>query len=227
MVKYASTPFIYQNNPMKTLLLLLAVVLPRILCSETTPFMVSLATPLQVPSRDRVVEGLRLSLLYGDCLDFCGLDIGVASHTRRDFTGLGIGGINIVNDRLYGVQLGLINWNGNGAHIPERTSKGCQFGVVNCADAFTGLQYGYINIARNSITGAQTGLFNYTDGLDGAALGSYFIFGINIASGKVNGCQIGLLNYAQRMDFGLQLGIVNIIADGGWFPVLPIVNGRF
>ena len=48
-----------------------------------------------------------------------------------------------------------------------------------------------------------------------------------VAVGSVSGCQIGIVNYAGRMDSGAQIGLVNIIAHGGFSPVLPIVNGGF
>ena len=41
------------------------------LLADTTPVMVSLVTPIQVPSRDYDVTGLRLSLIYGECESFC------------------------------------------------------------------------------------------------------------------------------------------------------------
>ena len=50
---------------------------------------------------------------------------------------------------------------------------------------------------------------------------------MNVASGGIYGCQIGLVNYAERVDSGLQIGLVNIISEDGWLPVLPIVNGNF
>jgi len=30
-----------------------------------------------------------------------------------------------------------------------------------------------------------------------------------------------------RVEGGLQIGLVNIIEQNGWLPVLPIVNGHF
>ena len=42
----------------------------------------------------------------------------------------------------------------------------------------------------------------------------------------MNGVQLGLVNYAGTMH-GLQIGLVNIIKQGGAFPVFPIVNWSF
>ena len=41
-----------------------------------------------------------------------------------------------------------------------------------------------------------------------------------------HGLQVGVVNYAQSMR-GLQIGLVNIIKQGGQFPVFPIVNWSF
>ena len=68
--------------------------------AESTPAMVSLVTPVQVPARDYDVNGLRLSLIYGECKAFEGLDIGVVNNTTADFTGLAIGGGNVSKDRF-------------------------------------------------------------------------------------------------------------------------------
>ena len=94
-------------------ILTIVCLLAGTLLADTTPVMVSLVTPIQVPSRDYDVTGLRLSLIYGECESFAGLDIGVINTTRMDFTGLALGGIICVGDRFYGAQVGLVNWNGN------------------------------------------------------------------------------------------------------------------
>ena len=41
------------------------------------------------------------------------------------------------------------------------------------------------------------------------------------------GCGFGRVDYANRVEGGLQIGIINIIEQNGWLPVLPIVNGHF
>ena len=76
----------------------------------------------------------------------------------------------------------------------------------------SGLQYGFLNCACD-VTGVQCG--------------SLIVFGVNVAVGKVGGGQIGIANYAGEMTTGIQIGIVNVIARNGFFPVLPILNGGF
>ena len=43
----------------------------------------------------------------------------------------------------------------------------------------------------------------------------------------MEGAQIGLVNFANRMESGIQIGIINVIAHGGWLPFLPLINGGF
>ena len=195
--------------------------------ADSTPVMLSLVTPVQVPSREYDVTGLRLSLLYGDCQDFAGLDIGLLNISRRRFTGLAVSGMNSVGERFCGAQLGLVNFNGNDLSSLEHSSIGAQVGVLNYAGTFCGLQDGLINISSDRFLGLQASLVNCAEDLYGLQCGFYFIFGVNAVSGSMRGCQIGLVNYANRVDGGCQIGLVNIITENGWMPVLPIVNGSF
>ena len=197
------------------------------LFADMTPVMVSLVTPVQVPSRNYDVTGVRLSLIYGECREFTGLDIGIIDCTRRDFTGIAIGGANIAGGRLYGGQLGLVNWNSGGATDWARRSTGVQFGLLNYADTFTGLQDGIANVANGRFMGLQSGFLNCAHNVYGLQCGFYFLLGVNVSSGSLRGCQIGLVNFANRVEGGLQIGIINIIEQNGWAPVLPIVNGHF
>ena len=197
------------------------------LFADMTPVMVSLVTPVQVPSRDYDVMGFRLSLIYGECQEFTGLDIGIIDCARKDFTGIAIGGANIAGGRLYGGQIGLVNWNSGGATDWARRSTGVQFGLLNYADTFTGLQDGIANVANGRFMGLQSGFLNCAHDVSGLQCGYYFLLGVNAASGTLRGCQLGLVNFANRVEGGLQIGIINIIEQNGWAPVLPIVNGHF
>ena len=212
---------------MKKVIAVAGMLAAGMLFADTTPIMVSLVTPVQAPSSDYDVTGFRLSLIYGDCQEFTGLDIGIVDHTDRDFTGLAIGGVNIADERFYGGQFGLINWNGNDDLQWKRRSIGAQLGIFNYASAFCGLQDGFVNVTSGSFMGVQASFLNSTCDLNGLQCGYYLLFGVNIASGVMRGCQIGLVNYAERVDGGLQIGFVNIISENGWLPVLPIVNGHF
>ena len=212
---------------MKKCMSLVCLMATGALFADTTPVMVSLVAPVQVPSYRYDVTGFRLSLIYGDCQNFVGLDIGIVGNARKDFTGLAIGGVNIVGDRFYGGQLGLINWNSNDDLPWERRSIGAQLGLLNYADTFCGLQESLVNISGGKFTGLQTGFISCANDLYGLQCGFYFLLGVNVVSGAMRGCQIGLVNYAQRIDGGLQIGLVNVAPQNGWLPVLPIVNGHF
>lgn len=195
--------------------------------ADSTPVMVSLVAPVQAPTWDWDVTGFRLSLLYGDCRDFAGLDIGVVSRASGEFAGLGIGGVTISNARMRGIQVGLFNWSGGSGAAYSDRSLGVQYGGVNYADAFLGLQDGLVNVSSGRLSGLQYGYLNCGRDLVGVQCGGILVLGVNVAYGNVEGCQIGILNYAQAMNCGVQIGILNVIANGGLFPVLPILNGGF
>ena len=194
--------------------------------ADSTPVMVSLLAPVQAPTWNWDVTGFRLSLLYGDCRDFAGLDIGVVSRTSGEFAGLGIGGVNISNERMRGLQIGLFNWSG-GDDAAESRSLGIQYGGINYADTFLGMQDGLVNVSSGKLSGVQYSYVNCARDVVGVQCGGLLVLGLNVAYGNVEGCQIGIVNYAQSVDHAVQIGIVNIIADGGLFFVLPIVNGGF
>ena len=212
---------------MKRYVSVVCLMMASVVLADTTPVMVSLVTPVQAPSRDYDVTGFRLSLIYGECQEFTGLDIGIVDYADRDFTGIAIGGANIVGDRLYGGQLGLFNWNSNDASDWGRRSAGAQLGLLNYADMFIGLQDGFVNIANGTFMGLQSGFLNFSHDVYGVQCGYWFLLGVNVTSGSLRGCQLGLVNYANRVEGGLQIGFVNVIRQNGWAPFLPIVNGHF
>ena len=209
------------------LVLTAAALLAADCAADSTPVMVSLVAPVQAPTWNWDVTGFRLSLLYGDCRDFAGLDIGVVARSSGEFAGVGIGGVNIANVRMRGLQIGLFNWSGGEDAAETGRSLGIQYGGINYADTFLGLQDGLVNISTGKMSGLQYGYINCGRDVVGVQCGGLIVLGVNVAYGNVEGCQIGILNYAQKMSCGVQVGILNIIADGGLFPVLPIVNGGF
>ena len=208
-------------------LLLAVAASPDARADESSPVMCSLVDPVQWPSSQSDVSGFRSSLLYGECADFAGLDIGLVGRATGDFRGLSIGGANIVSRRLVGLQVGLVNWNSNGDMSSARRSIGVQYGLLNYADSLLGLQDGWINTSSGNVSGLQYGLLNCAADVDGVQCGSLIVLGVNVAVGSFCGCQIGIVNYAGRMESGVQIGLVNVIARGGFFPVLPILNGGF
>ena len=182
--------------------------------AEYTPVMVSLVTPVQAPSRSYDVGGVRLSLIYGDCHDFTGLDIGVAQRTAGEFTGVGVGGVNIANE-FTGLDLG-------GVNIANEFT-GVVLGGVNIASEFTGVALGGVNVARGCFRGGQLGLVNQSSSVrnewgnrsTGLQLGFLNRAGsfcglqdgilINISTEKFDGWQSAIVNYSHDID-GLQSG---------------------
>ena len=132
---------------MKKLAAALVLVAAGAVFAETTPVMVSLVTPVQAPSSDYDVSGVRLSLVYGQSRGFTGLDLGIANRATEDFTGIGIGGANIADGYFCGGHIGLVNWNGNESRDWDKVSKGAQIGLVNYAEEMDkGIQIGILNI---------------------------------------------------------------------------------
>ncbi len=123
-------------------------------------------------------------------------------NENTSITGLRISLLYGKNATVKGLDWGLVN------HTTSGVSKGVQFGLVGINEAdFMGWQDNGVNITKGKFEGLQWGLVNY--------------------AGTVSGVQIGFVNYAANMTKGLQIGLVNIIKQGGQFPVFPIVNWAF
>ena len=112
----------YPNQPKPVSLIGATALEPLPPAAGMTPFMLSLVTPIQVPAADWDVKGLRISLLYGECREMLGLDIGVVSQAFE----------------ARALQISVINM--------AETMKGLQIGVINYAGTAVGLQIGVVNI---------------------------------------------------------------------------------
>ena len=123
-------------------------------------------------------------------------------NENTSITGLRINLLYGKNTTVSGLDWGLVN------HMTSGVSKGVQFGLVGLVEAsYVGWQDNCVNITKEKFEGLQLGIVNY--------------------AGTVSGVQIGLVNYAANMSKGLQIGLVNIIKQGGQFPFFPIVNWAF
>lgn len=69
------------------------------------------------------------------------------------------------------------------------------------------MQLNFASITKGDSKGFQWSSVNYHDG--------YF-----------NGLQLAIVNYAASME-GIQIGLINIIKEGGFLPVFPIFNFSF
>ena len=113
-------------------------------------FMLSVFSPGQLPPPSSPIDGGRLSLVYGDCHELYGVDLGAAGSVR---------------ERMNGAQLNLF-WNGVGTDM-----AGLQLGVANTVEGyFAGLQLGLVN-AADELYGCQLGLVNVTTHLYGCQIG--------------------------------------------------------
>ena len=121
---------------------------------------------------------------------------------NTSITGLRINLLYGKNASVTGLDWGLVN------HMTSGVSKGVQFGLVGIVEAdYMGWQDNGINITKGKFEGLQWGVVNY--------------------AGTISGVQLGLINYAANMTKGLQIGLINIIKQGGQFPFFPIVNWAF
>ena len=137
----------------------------------TTPFMLAFFDPVQAPSSDWDVAGLRLSIFYGNCNTLKGIDIGLVNESNH----------------MEGIQVGLVNVGGdavglrvNGLFGDANLMKGLDIGIINSCNTLQGWQIGVINTAK-MMKGLQIGVVNHTV----SALG----------------VQIGLINIIEDKDF--------------------------
>lgn len=172
-----------------------------------TPLSVGLLPPVQFPSEDFTITGVRGSLLWGKHRDVYGLDLGLLGNvTDQAFVGVGLAGIfNAThgNTTILGLQAaGVTNINKNKTDV-------------------VGLQFAFglnLNTATSSVTGLQLALVNqsaFTD-IRGFQIGAY-----NRAQ-EVYGLQIGLVNFTSNLH-GIQIGLLNF-NDKGLFKVSPLIN---
>jgi hypothetical protein len=72
---------------------------------------------------------------------------------------------------------------------------------------FVGWQNNFASISKGDFTGLQTGTVNYHEG-------------------HFHGLQVAIFNYTNTMN-GIQLGLINVIKQGGFLPFFPIFNFSF
>ena len=105
------------------------------------------------------------------------------------------------NVNVTGLDLGLVNY-------ATGHQSGLQFGGVNLVDGgFLGAQLGFVGITKGNFQGFQWSA-------------------VNVHQAHFNGLQFSIVNYAATLK-GLQLGLINIIGEGGFLPVFPIFNFDF
>ena len=106
-------------------------------------FMLSVFAPGQLPAASSSIWGGRLSLIYGECHELYGIDLGVSGYNRERMYGAQLNAIwNGVGTDMAGLQLGLSNF-------VEGDASGLQLGLVNIADHLYGCQIGLINVVMD------------------------------------------------------------------------------
>ena len=108
-------------------------------------------------------------------------------------------------------------------------SQGLSWGLVNYADTYTGVAWGFINVSREKFFGWQNGMVNYSQGTFTGLQSGW----LNVAQ-EMHGLQWGFVNYAENLR-GVQIGLVNCARNNSWFkefpdklaPCFPLVNWSF
>ncbi len=126
--------------------------------SDRSPIAIGLFPPLQLPSSEYGIRGIRLSL-FGMHRESQGIDLAVLGNVSKNkFSGLAIAGLFNYNPGLstvVGLQMAAL------ANINLGTNSvyGVQLAAYNKAGTVYGLQIGLFNVA-NELHGVQIGLFN-------------------------------------------------------------------
>jgi len=131
----------------------------------------------------------------------------IAIHSRTtEIHGLAL---NIWGENpQYSLNLGFVNGS-------TGDSSGLSWGLVNYADSYTGVAWGWINLSKVKFTGWQDGLVNVSQG-NFIGLQSGWI---NVAE-EFHGLQLGFVNYAEKLN-GVQVGLVNVARNNPWFTEFP------
>jgi hypothetical protein len=128
-------------------------------------FQLAVFSPGELPAPSYTIKGARLSLIYGECHEFYGLDVSMVGSVRERMCGVQTGVLwNDVGTDAYGLQIGCVN-------NVEGDFAGLQIGLVNAADNVYGHQIGLYNSAWDCAYGLQIGLVNWTENLVGCQIG--------------------------------------------------------
>jgi hypothetical protein len=118
--------------------------------------------------------------------------------------------------------------------VPEDQSvKGFRFNLLYGKNAaMTGLDIGLVNMSTSLQQGVQLGAVSITNGgfvgwqNNFVSISKGNSTGLQWSSVNYHGLQLAVVNYAATMN-GIQVGLINIIKEGGFLPVFPIFNFSF
>ena len=163
--------------------------------SADAPFQFSFAG-LRAPRTDDV-DGVRLSVLYGQNDSQRGLDLGFFSFSQshdRSGAALIFGISRVTGDATRAVNLSLINFH-------DGTDSGFNGAFINVLGESTGaFNTGFVTVARGAT--------------------SIDLGGLNVSQSSE--AQIGFINVTKRID-RVQVGFLNM-AENGILPVMPFFN---
>ncbi len=179
--------------------------------AAVSPLSVGIVPPIQFPSDEFTVTGLRISALWGRHRDMYGLDFGaIGNITDQTFTGIGLSGLFNINSGATTIFLlqgaGVTNYSNQKTEVYGLQIAG-GMNWVTAESKVVGLQ---VALAGNhspntTVYGAQLGLYN--------------------RAREVYGFQIGLVNFTKNLH-GIQIGLMNF-NETGVFGVSPILNIGF
>ena len=179
--------------------------------SSISPIAVGIVPPIQFPSDEFTITGLRTSILWGRHRDMYGLDFGVLGNiTDQTYTGIGVSGaFNMTHGQATIIALqaaGLLNMATQKMEVYGLQVAG-GLNMLQAESKVVGIQAAILaNISPNTnIYGLQVGLYN--------------------RARAVYGFQIGLVNFTKDLH-GIQIGLINF-NETGIFGVSPIINVGF
>ena len=200
-----------------------------------TPFALSIASPVQLPwgSHEWDVFGINLGIIWSDEAKVYGLGVtGIAAAERDDLKGVKVTALcNWNSADVYGVRATL------GCNYCGGTEYGWDVGLFAVREAMWGLDLEFVGSYQEEFHGVQfAGIANVSKGMSygaGIAIGCNWadkMYGLDAAifnyTQELHGFQLGIVNYADDCQWGMQIGLVNIIMSNSW-PVFPIINFYF
>ena len=197
---------------MKKLLSLAAVLmLFTVTAAAQSPLKLSLYDTIAWPQANKV--NVSLGLIDNNTPVIKGVDLNFISVRAEEMYGLQAAFAYARSYKMRGFQ--------SAVYSTSKDALGVQWSLLNVADNLTGVQWGLVNVSDTQATGVQFGAVNFSQNMSGIQVGFYN------QSQYFKGLQLGFVNNITTIDRGLQLGFVNIIKDGGLFPGMILVNGRF
>jgi hypothetical protein len=151
------------------ILALIAVLVAPALARADGPINLGLFTPVQIVGETESVTAFRFSLIYGKNVDVTGIDLSLVGRNSGSVTGIQWTAVGLVDGDFTGWQsswlAAVAEGNMQGLQTGFYTkagvgSTGVQFGFLNTADEFSGVQIGWVNITEVMRSGLQIGLVN-------------------------------------------------------------------